>query len=190
MTSGVPQLWTVWSESQGADEAPRLSARITYADDALAAQTDFSSRIADSAGTLVAGGVVRNPVTSTLFSERVLNTLEEADGAGMLESYAVLEIVTDRQNDYWTLSCDYAATGEGLSVMSMITPASTETEALADFTRRFGDYFVRGAEIQRGIIATRATDLLFSQRTISLLRTPPSGQTRQRLAALLHMNFS
>jgi hypothetical protein len=48
------------------------------------------------------------------------------------------------------VACRYSATGEGMTVMLLITkgygPADPETNAQAEFERIFGSYYARGAD--------------------------------------------
>ena len=51
------------------------------------------------------------------------------------------------------VACRYSATGEGMTVMLLITkgygPADPETNAQAEFERIFGSYYARGAMLHR-----------------------------------------
>jgi hypothetical protein len=52
---------------------------------------------------------------------------------------------------FYTITADYMATGEGRTIMVMITYAESELEAQEKFTERFGVFYTYGAEVKEGL---------------------------------------
>lgn len=53
---------------------------------------------------------------------------------------------------YYTVTCNYFATGEGATDCILIGLFKNREEAMAEFKLLFGDYFAIGAVIEEGVV--------------------------------------
>lgn len=100
--------------------------------------------------------------------------------------------------DIYTVTCTYGATGEGQTVMILITrgygPDVGAVNALNRFKDIFGAYYAHGAVVEEGLMLNKSyINLLISETTRKNLmewqteRDAPGGL---EYFASLHVNFS
>ena len=90
----------------------------------------------------------------------------------------------------WTVTSEYSATGEGHTLMAIITYASDEDTALKAFKQEFGDFFEAFA------VATEGVDLndpvikgLFNSTLLERV-LEVEGNANVTLKGSFHVNFS
>ena len=89
----------------------------------------------------------------------------------------------------WTVFEDYFATGEGRTLMACIVYATNKKEALAKFEEQFGDYYVKGATAEKGVVRNTVTEFVFSKDMLEML-TNNEGKATLVAHGSLHFNFS
>jgi len=90
----------------------------------------------------------------------------------------------------WTAWCDYHATGEGRSIMACIAYADSEEKMRAHFTEKFGDWFAKGCEIQKGVARSAATRLLWSEDALVAMEDCEKRRGSIDANSWLHFNFA
>lgn len=95
----------------------------------------------------------------------------------------------------YTVTCNYFATGEGITYMVLFTrgygPADGHTNALETFKRYFGDYYSIGAELQEGMVFDfSGSEMLVSDTLRAKLEEWVSQAGGLEYHAKLHVNFS
>lgn len=93
----------------------------------------------------------------------------------------------------YTVSCDYFGTGEGSTVMVLITkgygPKTPKENAMDEFSRIFGAYYAMGAEIHEGIKTDfLGSKLVIPEKTIEILQKNDAGN--MNYFASMHVNYS
>lgn len=89
----------------------------------------------------------------------------------------------------WTVWQDYAATGEGRTLMARIAHAESAQDALAGFGLEFDSYFSVGAEVAEGVQQNAVTQALFAAAALRRLRQM-EGRATLELAARFHFNVA
>lgn len=100
-------------------------------------------------------------------------------------------------SDIYTVTCDYLATGEGRTVMVLITRAygsdDGATNALNRFKEIFGDWYAQGAEVEEGLQLNKSWigQIISKNTRMDLMRwesgdDPPGGL---EYFSSLHVNF-
>jgi hypothetical protein len=96
----------------------------------------------------------------------------------------------------YTVTCDYFATGEGRTIMLLITrgygPSDDGKEnALANFKEVFGDYYAIGADVMEGIqFDVPGAKLLLSDDIKTSLLDWVNDAGGLEYHAKIHVNFS
>ncbi len=96
-------------------------------------------------------------------------------------------------SDYYTVVCEYYATGEGLHRMIMIDYCYDEKAALGKFTVRFGKFYQPGAEVRKGIEVEGFQDLLtdFAKKQIVKIKAgDKNGPGAFVYENFTHVNYS
>lgn len=71
----------------------------------------------------------------------------------------------------WTAWADYAATGEGRTLMAIIAYAENAEDAKKKFAEKFSDYMALGCETQEGVVENNITSFLFSEKLFKQVRS-------------------
>jgi hypothetical protein len=88
----------------------------------------------------------------------------------------------------YTVTIDYGATGEGRTVMALLTSAENPEHAKQKFAELFDEYFARGAEVQEGCNTEHPiVVMLFSDLVRTQLK---EERCSQHASAHLHFNYS
>lgn len=88
----------------------------------------------------------------------------------------------------YTVSCDYFATGEGVSYMILYT---MDNDPLARFKEIFGDYFAIGAQLSNGLeFNCHAADKLISHQLRQTIETSVANCCNFEYYASIHVNNS
>ncbi len=89
----------------------------------------------------------------------------------------------------WTIYGDYYATGEGRTISALITYAENEKNALNEFSKTFGDFFVLSATAEEGIVKNEVVRMLFNDKLFKRLEET-EGLGNAKLSAQYHFNFA
>lgn len=93
----------------------------------------------------------------------------------------------------WTLTVDYAATGEGMTLIAFVTYAKDEDQLERKFVLEFGegyDFYLNGATIKEGFDKNNnVVKLLASRRQIDMLERAVSNANIV-WADSFHLNYS
>lgn len=89
----------------------------------------------------------------------------------------------------WTVWVEYGATGEGQTLMALISHAKNVRDAKAQFALQFNDFFASGAEAAGGVVVNEVTQYLFSPRALDAAKRA-EGRATIRLTGSLHLNCS
>lgn len=96
--------------------------------------------------------------------------------------------------DYYTITLDYLATGEGLTRGLMIQFAKNEDEARKHFADVYGSYFAMGADVKKGIhINEGYDDLLTDMSKKFILKIKTKSEDRPPMFSyqnMIHFNYS
>lgn len=97
---------------------------------------------------------------------------------------------TTDDRSLWTAWCDYCATGEGRSTMACICYASSSEQMRSHFIERFGDWFAKGCEIQKGVQRNDVTCFLWSEAILEAMEDCERNRARVDAHSWMHFNFS
>ena len=89
----------------------------------------------------------------------------------------------------WTTYLDYAATGEGRTLMARVCWAPTEEDARAQFAAAFGPYFAAGCVISQGVARNEVTRFLWSDQAMTALEQL-AGRSSFEASSSFHFNLA
>lgn len=89
----------------------------------------------------------------------------------------------------WTTYLDYAATGEGRTLMARVCWAATEEDARAQFAAAFGPYFAAGCVVSQGVTRNEVTRFLWSDQALRAMEQLSGGAAFQANSGF-HFNIS
>lgn len=90
----------------------------------------------------------------------------------------------------WTAWADYFATGEGRTIMGCITYADSEQQMRASFANRFGEYFAKGCEVDRGVARNKVARFLWSEDLLVAIESCEPRHGFVDAQCSVHVNFS
>lgn len=90
----------------------------------------------------------------------------------------------------WTVTAEYGATGEGLTVMAYVGWAETEADAKSGFLKAFGPFFALGCIPERGVVKNAISAQLFSDLALDKMRDLERRRGALEAQASLHFNLS
>lgn len=88
-----------------------------------------------------------------------------------------------------TVTCEYFATGEGMTNMVLVISAEDDQTALERFKTIFGDWLSIGAEVHDGLAFDKVRPALISQE-VRLHLESQQGKAYIEYYCSLHLNFS
>lgn len=89
----------------------------------------------------------------------------------------------------WTCTLDYAATGEGRTVMARVGYAQSAHDARQQFAEAFDDFWAQGCTVEQGVVRNDVTRLLWSEEALTLFQKVDSRGAIEA-ASKLHFNLS
>lgn len=89
----------------------------------------------------------------------------------------------------WTAWSEYYGTGEGRTVMALITYANNLEDIVLKFHRQFGTFYSIGCEAEEGVVRNTYTRHLFSESLLHAVETA-KDRANIELYASSHFNFS
>jgi len=90
----------------------------------------------------------------------------------------------------WTVTSNYAATGEGHTLKAIVAYAPDELIALKQFEQEFGDFYILGAEASEGVnVNDPVLKGLFNLDLLERIKKI-EGQADVVLTGSMHVNFS
>lgn len=96
----------------------------------------------------------------------------------------------NKESPLWTAWCDYFATGEGRSIMARVTYADNEEQMRSKFSEKFGDWFGKGCEVQRGVARSAVVNFLWSETALAAMEDCEKRRGWLDAHSSLHFNLS
>jgi hypothetical protein len=90
----------------------------------------------------------------------------------------------------WTAWPDYAASGEGRSIMACIAYADSTEQMKAQFSKHFGPMFAAGCEMGEGVVRNEVTQLLWSDTLLVSIESSASKRTAVDAHSWMHFNLA
>ena len=90
--------------------------------------------------------------------------------------------------ELWRVWAEHCATGDGLTVMALVTYAEDPLQARIAFERRFGPIHARVACVEPGVVETASTRCLFARETLRRVRSGPPWSAFE-LSGCLHASL-